>query len=122
MIPVGEFLLITSIYTVIKQFQSHNPFVLFGIACVGLVTIVYLKEGTEVTGNLTRASEQYAGLSSMESTLPHVTFSKHDRKFFQSCRPLKVRVANSLTLRQESFLRILDEVIISSVITLLVIF
>ena len=121
-IPVGESLLITSIYTVVRQFHSNHPLVLFIIGSVGLVAFIYLKEIIEMGGNLLKASEQYAKLSSMESTLPHVKFSRHERKFFQSCPPLKVRVADSFILRQEAYIRILNEVIVSSVINLLVIF
>ena len=115
--PVGEFLVITSIYTVIKQFQSNHPFILFVTGCVGVVGVIFMKQALEMAGNLTRISEQYAELSSR-----HVNFDRHDKKFFQSCRPFKFRVANSFTLTHDSFIRIFDEVIISSVINLLVIF
>ena len=99
-IPVAEFLLIASIYTVVRQFHTNHPFILFVIGSVGLVAFIYLKEAIEMGGNLLKASEQYADaeLSSMESTLPIVNFSRHDKKFFQSCHPLKVRLANSFTL------------------------
>ena len=123
-IPVAELLLITSIYTVIKQFHSNHSCILFVTGSVGLVAFICLKQGIEMCGNLTRASEEFADLKSMKTNLPHENFSKHDRKFFESCRPFKITVANSFTLKQaqDTFVRIMDNVVISSVINLLVMF
>ena len=121
-ICVAEFLLITSIYTVIRLFHSSHIFVSLVIGSIGVVAFLALGIGIETTGSLAKASEQYIELKSLNSTLRHVHFSRHDRMFFRSCQPLKFRVAHSFTVSRDTFIIIIDSIVINSVINLLVAF
>ena len=121
-IPVGEFLLITSIYTVIRQFENIHPFIFFITGSVMILAFVVLGVGIENAGKLTEASRQYLELSSMNPKLPHIHFTKRDRQFFKSCRPLNIRIGNSFTVVKDTFVKIMDSVVISNVINLLLAF
>ena len=119
---VGELLLITSIYTVVRQFYSNHSVVLLVIGFIGAVTVLTIGLGIESLGILAKASTQYVELKSMDSTLPHVHFSRHDRKFFRSCQTLNFKVLEAFTLEKDTFIKIMERIVISSVIDLLVAF
>ena len=122
LICIAEFLLITSIYTVVRQFRSNHPFVLLVIGSVGFTAFTYLRMGLKTGSEIAKSSEKYMELKSMDSALPHVNFSSHDRKFFRSCQPIKIKVADSFTIEGESFMRIMNNIVITTVINLLVAF
>ena len=119
---IAEFLLITSIYTIVRQFHSNHPSVLIGIGSVGVATCLYLRTVLEMAGSLVKASEEYMELKSKDSALPHAHFSILDRQFFRSCRPLKVKVADTFSITRDTFIRIMDQIVVNSVINLLVAF
>jgi len=48
-----------------------------------------------------------------------IAISKADKLFFRSCYPLKWRIANTFTLVDDTFIKIINDIVIQGVINLL---
>jgi len=119
-IPVAEILLITSIYSVLRLFHSIGPINSVGISTIGIFTGIVMKMAIEVAVGVTETSGETQKLP----IHPNCTnwLKLEDIQFFKSCRPFRWTVGSSFTLRKDSFVRIIDSVVITAVINLLVTF
>jgi len=114
-IPVTEFILISSMYSVLRLFHTIDHFISTAIGSVGLFAGVMLKFVIDFSVRLTESSRGIARLGFHENSR-----AKVDQKFFKSCRPLKWTVGTAFTLDKDTFLIIMDTIVISAVIRLLV--
>ncbi len=115
-IPVAEFLIVVTFYSVIRLSSSFNAFITLTLMAVGLVAGMVLKLGIDVAVRVTEKSETIRALALRKG------FTKADIRFFRSCRPLKWKIGSTFTITRETFPHILNEIIIANVINLLVAF
>ncbi len=96
-IPVAEFLIVVTFYSVIRLSSSFNAFITLTLMAVGLVAGMVLKLAIDVAVRITEKSETIRALALRKG------FTKADIRFFRSCRPLKWKIGSSFTLTRETF-------------------
>jgi len=116
-IPMGEMLLITTTFTLIRFHNSFIPAILVPFFFVGILAGEMLMLAIQLAVNLTNCSQQFIDLGSKFST----HFSKADKKFFKSCQPLKWKIGGSFTIVKDTFIKIMNDVVINGVINLLLV-
>jgi len=114
--PMAEILIITTTFTLIKFHNSVNTAILVPFFFVGIVAGIMLKLGIQFAVSLTTCSRELSQLGSTSL----IAFSKVDKQFFRSCYPLKRRIGATFTLVPDTFIRILNDVVMEGVINLLV--
>jgi hypothetical protein len=111
---MAEFLLVTSIFAVVCLHALIGLFVTAALGAVGILAGIILKACIEIASRLRMSSERISDLNLRKG------FAKIDQKFFQSCRPFQIKIGSTFTLKRDSFLLIMGEVVIATVINLLV--
>ena len=113
-IPIAEMLAITSAYTIIRLHDELNVLMVVITGLFGFTAILMLNMGINFTVQMTLRSEEYS-----EPSYSCVKFTPADRKFFKSCCPIKLNIGNSFAFSRDTFICILDKIIVDSLINLL---
>ena len=111
---MAEAIILTSIYSIIRAGASKNQFVIITIfGPVGILAGVILKLGIQLAVRGTEASQKISELGN------RLSVSRHDKVFFKSCNTLKWNIGNCFILKSGTFNRIMNDIVISTVINLL---
>jgi hypothetical protein len=121
-LPISIFILISSIYSGVRFHRVLNAFILVTLRLVSSLVAYSLKSVLSNAATVTKSSEMYSKLGT--SLLPPGRLTKYDKLFFKSCPPLEWRVGStvSFTVKKQSFIRIMNEIVVTAVVNLLVAF
>ena len=109
-----EAIIITSIYSIIRAGASKNQLVtVTSFGPIGIMGGVFLKLGVQLAVRGTEASQKISELGNI------LSWSRHDKQFFKSCNAIKWNVGNCFTVDSGTFNRIMNNIVISTVINLL---
>jgi len=114
----AELFIIFSMFLVIRMNLALGfLFSAVGIS-LGINCFVFLKLSLQFSAKVTSSSKAF-------STTPYVSrkthFSKEDRRFLASCRPLALRVGSTFTISRETFPTISQDIILIKLMNLLVV-
>jgi len=120
-IPITEIFLITCIYSLLRLHNCIGSVVSVGVCSLAIFSGIMLKMGIEVAVRVTETTVETQKLGKHSNSLN--VMKRDDIQFFKSYRPFKWAVgSSSFTLKRDSFVRIIDAVVINAVISLLVTF
>ena len=121
-LPILLFIVISSLYSVIRLYRLLNPFILLVLISVGLMVSFTIRMGFSLGILVTHSSQLYCELHS--SILLNTKLTKLDKKFFLSLYPLRLKIGESVhfTVKKNTFLKIVTEIVVVNVINLLVAF
>ena len=121
-LPILLFLIISSLYSVIRLYRLLNPFILLVLISVGLVASFVISILFSQAILVTHSSQLYCELHS--SILLNTKLTKLDKKFFSSLYPLRWKIGESVhfTIERNTFLTIVTEIVAVNIINLLVAF
>jgi len=115
-IPTAEVILITSIFTVIRFHDRFNQLLLLALIFVALFAGIMLGLAIENAVRVTTKSAKMGELGSSSGR----RFEKEDVAFFKSCLPLKWKIGGSFSLNRDTFIRIMNDVVVVGVMNLLI--
>jgi len=120
-ILAGELIIIAGFFLPIRFSFSSGGTVLFITLAVGLSSALTFKKSLEGASYLTKASREFSRAPYPSTKYP-VRFSKEDRIYLASCRPLVIKVAGSFAITKETFPTVSRDIILGNVINLLLMF
>ena len=115
-ILLAEALITTAAFTIIRFGATLNPFVMTIFLIVGGTAVIVLHLSIKLAVNVTLSSKMVSELGNVAT----LTFSEDEKKFFKSCNLLKSNIGNTFTLSTYTFRRIMNDIIIQTVINLLI--
>jgi hypothetical protein len=117
-ITLGNFILITSLYSAIEFHNLPQAEIFFALLrVIGLGTVVALQAALALLMHMTERSVLFS--NSYLKNEPWLR--KVDRKFYKSCRPFVVKLG-LLAINRHTFIFIMNDFIVFSVINLLIAF
>jgi len=112
---MAEILLITAIFAIIRFHDTLSPLVMVIFISIGIFSGIMLMLAIDFAVGVTTSSVKISQLASKSGLF----FNRANVAFLRSCAPFQWKIGESFTLNEDTFIRIMDTVVIEGVMSLL---
>jgi len=119
LLPATEAVIVIAVFAIIRFYRILHPFICLTAISTTVVSIVALQAALRFANVLISNSKTYKDAHKLRNALTQ-TFL--DRKHFLSYRPLEWVIGKSFRIQKDTFPKILQNVILDTVVSLLVYF